>query len=184
MYSSYDDNTLLSLLATGDEKAFTEIYNRYWEKLFAIAFHYSQSKAMSEEVVQEIFMGLWDRRALVKINELSPYLATSAKFSIFKQLLKIKRRNQLMQKGPAAVVNLFEEESINARFLKEYLDGIVEKMPEKCRIVYKFSRQEGMTIPEIAGAMKISPKTVESHLTRALKLLRHSLQNFNFLSLF
>jgi len=177
LFSNYSDSQLIFLLQKANEDAFTEIYNRYWETLFAIAFHYSGSKELSEEVTQDIFMDLWNRRSAIVIKDLPAYLATSAKFAIFKQLLKIKRRKQLLEQGPAPVISLSEEETINARFLKEYLNGLVESLPEKCRIVYKYSRDEGMNIPEIAQAMNISDKTVESHLTKALKTLRSGLHH-------
>jgi len=182
LFNSYDDVQLLDLLQKSNEEAFTEIYNRYWEKLFAIAYHHSHNKQLSEEVIQDVFMSLWDRRGTVEIRELKTYLGTAAKFAIFKHLVRTKRRRHLLVQGPATVVSLSEDANINAIFLKEYIDGLVETLPEKRRIVYKFSREEGMNISEIAETMQISHKTVESHLTKALKTLRNGLQHVRFWS--
>jgi len=176
-FNSYNDAQLLDLLHKSSEEAFTEIYNRYWEKLFAIAYYHSHNRQLSEEVTQDVFMSLWDRRASVEIRELKTYLGTAAKFTIFKHLIRTKRRQHLLVQGPGTVVSLSEDANINAIFLKEYIDGIVETLPEKRKIVYKFSREEGMNISEIAETMQISHKTVESHLTKALKTLRNGLQH-------
>ena len=69
-----------------------------------------------------------------------------------------------------------EEEKIYARFLKEYVEGIVEQLQEKCRLVFEYSRRDGLTIPEISEKMNISPKTAEAHLTKALKTIRLNLK--------
>lgn len=182
-YNSYSDDFLLGLLQKNSEEAFTEIYNRYWEKLFAIAYHHSHNKQLSEEVTQDVFMSLWDRRNSLEIKELKAYLGTAAKFAIFKHLVRAKRRQQLLANGAAPIVSLTEDANINAIFLKEYISGVVETLPEKSRIVYKFSREKGMDIPQIAEAMNISHKTVETHLTKALKTLRKGLQHVRLWSI-
>src|SRR6188474_853020 len=97
LYSAYTDEQLIHLLQSSDGAAFTELYNRYWEQLFAISYNYSKQKETAEEVVQEVFMSLWDRRNTVDINDLAAYLATASKFSILKHLLKNKRRKQLLE---------------------------------------------------------------------------------------
>ncbi|HEV8283126.1 MAG TPA: RNA polymerase sigma-70 factor [Chitinophagaceae bacterium] len=176
-YNLYNDAQLLCLLQQSSEGAFTEIYNRYWEKLFSVAYYHSRNKQLAEEVTQDVFMSLWDRRNSLDIKELKAYLGTAAKFAIFKHLVRTKRRKQLLAEGAAPVVSLTEDANINAIFLKEYINGLVETLPEKSRIVYKFSREEGMNIPQIAEAMNISHKTVETHLTKALKTLRKGLQH-------
>jgi RNA polymerase sigma-70 factor (family 1) len=177
------DAALVCLLRDGSQEAFTEIYNRYWEKLFAIAYHHSHSKQLSEEVTQDVLMSLWDRRNSLEIKELKAYLGTAAKFAIFKHLVRSKRRQQLLAQGMAPVISLIEDATIDAIFLKEYINGFVETLPLKSKIVYKFSRDEGMSIPEIAEAMQISRKTVEAHLGRALKTLRKGLHDVRLWSL-
>jgi RNA polymerase sigma-70 factor (family 1) len=173
----YSDAQLLHLLQQSSEEAFTEIYNRYWEKLFSVAYYHCHNKQVAEEVTQDVFMSLWDRRNSLDVKDLKAYLATAAKFAIFKHLVRTKRRRQLLAEGAAPVVSLSEDANINAVFLKEYVNGLVETLPEKSRIVYKFSREEGLNIPEIAEVMQISHKTVETHLNKALKTLRKGLHH-------
>ena len=67
-YTTYNDNELLELLTNSDELAFTEIYNRYWEKLLAIGYYYLRHKQAAEDIVQEVMMSLWKRRNEIAIH--------------------------------------------------------------------------------------------------------------------
>jgi RNA polymerase sigma-70 factor (ECF subfamily) len=177
LMGSYTDKQLLELLKNSNEASFMEIYDRYGEKLFAIAYNYSKHKETAEEVVQDVFLSLWNRRNTLEIKSLSAYLATAAKFAIFARLRKEYRRKWLLTKDWAPEMAESEEAAIHARFLKEYIDQAVGALPEKCRIVYRYSRENNMTIPEIAQNMHLSPNTVENHLSRALKILRLTLKD-------
>lgn len=183
--SEFTDKKLTAGLMNGDKAAFTEIYNRYWKKLLAIAYHHTKSKPDAEEIVQEVFLDLWSRKNNTAIESLAAYLATAVKFSIFKRLQRQRRRSDILKLSYNISYSEPAEEKIYARFLDEYINGIVEKLPEKCRLVFKYSRQEGKTIPEISDEMNIARKTVEGHLTKALKTLRIQLREagvlFSFL---
>ncbi|MFT4154306.1 RNA polymerase sigma-70 factor [Parafilimonas sp.] len=179
-YSGLTDKQLLILLKEGNENAFTAIYDRYAEKLFAIAFSFAKRKDVAEDMVQHVFMRLWDRRYSVEINSLSAYLATAIKFSVFLYLQKEFRRMALLEKMPALCVSHSGESDINVLFLKATLERAVQLLPEKCKIVYQYSRENGMPVKEIAERMHLAPKTVENHLFRALQTLRAALKNACF----
>jgi RNA polymerase sigma-70 factor (ECF subfamily) len=166
------DASLTDLLKAGDESAFTEIYHRYWHKLLAIAYHYTKDKSIAEEVLQEVFISLWERKKLVDIQSLNNYLATAVKFAVFKSLTRRKKHLEIDQSKSAPALVSTDNDVIDARFLQDYINGIVEQLPEKCRLVFKYSRTAGMSIPEIAQEMKIAEKTVEAHLSKALKTIR------------
>lgn len=174
-YNIYTDEELVARLRQGDQKAFSQIYKRYWEKLFGISWHYCRQKHISEEIVQDIFMSLWDRRASVMIESLPGYLATAAKFSILAFLKKELTHRQLAQQQQPTL-SVSAEAPIHARFLKNYLHDRIKALPEQCRIVFNYSREEHLTVPEIAERMQLSPKTVENHLGRALRTLRGNLK--------
>lgn len=176
-YSLYEDHELIILLRQGDAEAFTCIYDRYWEKLFAIAYHFCRQKEMAREIVQDIFMGLWDRRSSIVIQSLPAYLATAAKFLVFRELRKESRRRNSREINVTVQAAISEEEAIDARFLHDYIRGQVEQLPDQCRIVYRYSREQHLSISQIATILGISPKTAENHLTRALKALRLSLRS-------
>lgn len=175
-YSSYLDCKLTTLLSRGDEAAFTEIYSRYSEKLLAIAYQYTKDKNFAEEIVQEVFSGLWERRSQLKIETLSAYLATAIKFSVFRTVHRQRRRAEIVELNYKVKEADLLEETIHAKFLQEYINGIVEQLPEKCRLVYKYSRNKGLSNAEISEEMEIAEKTVEAHMTKALKALRSNLK--------
>ncbi|HTJ12964.1 MAG TPA: RNA polymerase sigma-70 factor [Dinghuibacter sp.] len=174
------DQALLALLREGQETAFTEIYRRYWERLLGVGYAYTRNKEAAEEIVHDVLLRLWRQRTDVRIDSLGAYLGTAVKFSVFKALLKERRRSEIRARMPLIEADSRDEEMIEARFLKDYLDGVIESLPEKCRLVYRYSRGEQLSLVEIAERMQISPKTVESHITKALRTLRHSLQAIFF----
>ena len=177
VYVNFSDQKLLEELQLGDRAAFTELFNRYWKKLLAISYTYTKDHSSAEEIVQEVFIGLWNRRDQLNIKTLEPYLATAVKFSVFKSIHQQKRREELAMLNYQTELVALDEEKIHAKFLQEYIDGIVEQLPEKCRLVFKYSRNDGLSIPEIAAEMDIAEKTVEAHLTKALKTIKKDLNN-------
>ncbi len=171
-YSQHSDAQLMMSLREGDNTAFTELYNRYWRQLLAIAYHHSGDKVVAEEIVQEVFISLWNRRNELYIDNVAAYLATAIRLSVFRQYAKEKRRSQIREQIVDPVSQSWDEEKIYTRFQQQYIQGIIESLPEKCRLVFKLSREEGLSIPEIAQRMGIAEKTAEAHLTKALKELR------------
>ncbi|MES1250089.1 MAG: RNA polymerase sigma-70 factor [Chitinophaga rupis] len=180
-FSGETEKDLVRQLRSGSAAAFEEIYHRYWKTLLAIAFNRLADKQAAEEAVQDVFLSLWARREEVSIDSLQAYLATAVKFTVFRQLLNEKRRKELLHRNYYPQQLQFEETAIYSKFLDEYIRGIVESLPEKCRLVFKYSREEGLTIPEIAKEMNISVKTAEAHLTKALKTVRGSLKRSGFI---
>jgi RNA polymerase sigma-70 factor (family 1) len=177
------DDQFTKLLQQGDRNAFTEIYNKYWKKLLAIAYNHTKNKTAAEEITQEVFISLWNRRESIQIKTLANYLATAAKFAIFKQIQRQRRQREIEASGYNYKPFSMDESAIDALFLQDYIDGIVNELPEKCRLVFKYSREAGLSIPEISREMNIAEKTVESHLTKALKVLRLKLRQSGLLVL-
>lgn len=171
-YLHLPDAQLMMSLREGDNTAFTEIYNRYWKKLLAIAYHHSGDKTIAEEIVQEVFIGLWNRRQELYIDHGAAYLATAVRLAVFKQYAREKRRAEIKAAVTDPVLSSWDEEKIYSRFQQQYIQGIVEQLPEKCRLVFRLSREEGLSIPEIAQKLGIAEKTAEAHLTKALRELR------------
>ncbi len=171
-YQEQTDVELIASLRGDDHHAFAEIYSRYWKKLLAVAYHHSKDKNIAEEIVQEVFIGLWNRRNALHIDNVNAYLATAVKLSVFKQYVRQKRRNQIKEEAADPLVSTWDEEKIYSRFLQQHINGIIDVLPEKCRLVFKLSREEGLSIPEVAQRMGIAGKTAEAHLTKALKVLK------------
>jgi len=180
-YNILNDKDLTSLLQEGNEHAFTEIYNRYWSKLFAIAVNKIKDLDEAEEIVQDIFVSLWKRRnELGTIDTLSPYLAVSVKYRVIKVLDK-RNHQQKYSDYRQHAVNLSDDSTqqwLEFEELKSRLAVFVADLPEKCRLVYQLSRESGYPQKKIATELGISEKTVEAHLGKALKTLRTRLSQF------
>jgi RNA polymerase sigma-70 factor (family 1) len=177
---SHSDEVLMSRLKSGDEGAFTEVYERYWKRVYAVGYYFSRRKEEAEDIVQQVFMSLWERRESLSIQgSVEGYLATAAKYSVLDARMKVERREGLLKKMPLRQGEATAEQELQARVLAEYLHHAVEKLPERTRIIFKYSRQAELSISEIAERMDVSPKTVESHITKAIKTLRVSLRELN-----
>ena len=174
---TFSDEELLSLLRDEKYHAFTEIYQRYWKKMLLIAWNHAKDKTAAEDVVHEVFMSLWEKKGELDIKNIPAYLCTAIKFSIFKNYQREIRRNELAKQNYNYQAVVDEEEKLDALFLQEYINNIVEELPEKCKLVFKYSRELGMKNIEIAEKLQITEKGVEANLTRALKVIRGGLKN-------
>lgn len=177
------DEQLVTALKTGEPAAMTEIYERYWRKLLAIAYNHTKDKSTAQEIVQEVLIKLWDRREDVRIDSLPSYLAMAVKYSVINYTVRERRRSEIAFQVISQADKHFDDENIYAQFIQEYINGVVETLPEKCKLVFKSSRENGKTARQIAFDLDISEKTVEAHLSKALKSIRYSLRNAGVISL-
>lgn len=177
-YLSYDNSMLLNLLSKSDESAFTEIYNRFWQKLFAIAYNRVHESEAAEDIVHDVFVSLWANRHKAEIECLENYLATATKYMVLARIKKNERKRvyaNSLYKTP--VVELTVETSLHYKRILEIIKKEVDRLPEKCRLIFICSRNEGMSIRQIADEFNISPKTVENHLNKALNHLRVAIKS-------
>lgn len=187
-YSTYTDTYLFQLLKTGDESAFTEIYNRYWEKLFFIAGTKLHDLHIAEELVQDIFLDLWNRRnEIVLEGELQSYLAVAMKYKVINAQAKINKANTYQQfvNTNTPLKHHDTENWLSFEELRKHLEKLVSQLPERCQLTYRLSREVGLSYREIAEELNISEKAVESNISRATTSLRAQLTQFlsSFLSL-
>lgn len=181
-YAEVPDIELLKLLA-GDEdvQAFNEIYNRYWHKAYGAAFKRLKVTEVCEEIVQDIFTDLWFRRKELVITTSFPvYLFSAVRYKVInyihKELLKSSHRK--FTALSASELDNSTEERVIAGDLHSRLQLEVTQLPEKCREVFELSRKEHKSNREIAQSLGISEKTVENHITKALRRLRTSINSF------
>lgn len=176
--AQYTDHELLGLMRSGHESGFTEIYNRYWKRLLVIAANKTGDLDEAEEIVQDIFVSLWNRKTeLVLTSSLNNYLAVSVKYRVIKSLAKqnLKSRFGDGRTFHCDLIDDSTQEWLEFEELQQRLGELVAALPEKCRVVYQLSRDSGYTQKQIAEQLGISEKTVEAHLGKALKTLRTGL---------
>lgn len=177
---------ILVLIQQGDEAAFEELYNRYWKKLYNAIYSRTRSVEWAEGIVQDFFTSLWLKREKLKISSsFEAYAFTAVRYHLFHYI-----RKEVIRKKYSDAVKVLPvhhpnstEEAVLLNDLNSRLSTAINHLPEKCRSVFELSRREHKSNREIAEELGISEKTVENHLTRALKHLRLSLKEI-FLFLF
>lgn len=175
----YSNEELLTGLQQGDRMAFTEIYNRYWKRIYIIAYNRMCDGAQAEDIAQEVFASLWSNRSNVQIETLENYLATAAKYLV---LTAIRKKTLSRRYGQALQNKISSWQSPDADFqnkqILQLLELEIEKLPEKCRLIFKYSRNEGMASKQIAAKLHITPKTVDNQIHKALKILKLASRSF------
>jgi len=174
-YSEYTDQQLVELLRSDDEWAFKYLYNKFWEKLFFIAIKRLNDEEEAEEAVQDIFVNLWKRRSTLQIKvSFESYLAGATKFEVLKKRAAMARKANALS-YIAANIKTPEHNDWNLydmRRLEEELMQTIHALPEKCQLVFIMSRNNGLSNKKIASDLNISEKTVEKHITTALKIIK------------
>jgi len=178
------DAELLDLVKGDNMEAFEELYNRHWKNLYAFAYKRVRSKEVAEEIVQDFLANLWAGRKTMMIKtSFEGYIYTAIRNLVFNYIAKETRR-----KAYSHFLELFKvdadnstEEMITTRDLQENIEKGLDNLPEKCRSVFELSRHENKSNKEIAAELGISEKTVEGHLTKAIKRLRVTLNSALFI---
>ena len=172
----HTDETLLSLVADGDKEAFTMLYRRYWESLFATAARALRSKAEAADLVQDIFLSIWNRRNDLRVTgSLAAYLQTSVRYKVIKYIEKNITRRDYLVLLTEVLVNYQPpdaESQLQIKELQHVIQSAVEQMPNKMREVYQLSRKHHLTHKEIAERLAISDETVKKHIQHALQIIK------------
>ena len=177
-YSTYQEDRLLLSLKEGDDLAFTEIYHRYWQRLLAVAIHRLADMEEAKELVQDVFYHLWKRRDTLQLtHSLNTYLSAAVKYEVINRLARKQRQQQFRQyiNSTWQETSPDTENQLQLNELQDQLATLVNALPEKCRIVFQLSRDKGYSQREIATQLGIAEKTVESHLSLAIRKLRTGL---------
>lgn len=177
-YQSSSDLNLADLLREGDEAAFTEIYSRYADKLTGFASSKLYHLDDARDIIHDVFVKLWIQRGdMVVQRNLEGYLFTLARYQIIDKIRKNITREAYMEMVIALETNPGSEieQQIEAKELKEQIRLAMDQLTPKVKEIYRLSREEHRSIPEIAALMKLSEQTVKNQLSVALKHLRTTL---------
>ncbi|MET3113581.1 RNA polymerase sigma-70 factor (family 1) [Pedobacter sp. CG_S7] len=174
-YSLLTDVELAGLLKKGEERAFREIYQRYWEKAYIKSYKRIHDNFEAEEIVQDIFCNLWRKRdKFILVKGFDNYFAGAVKFEVINRFAKQARQAKLKTK----VLSSFSEidnstyDYLNLKELQNQLQKSILELPEKCSLVFRLKFEKDYTQQQIAQELQISEKTVEAHLSKARKMLK------------
>lgn len=169
------DEEIIRLLDIDATKAFQEMYNKYWWPLYKFAFVRIKDQDLAENIVQDIFISLWQSIASLQITTTLPaYLFSATQKRVYSTIRKQNLFTKYMDHAaalPEAVLS-DPDQIYQAKELNNQINDKITELPPKAREVFLLSRREGLNTQEIAGRLKISPRTVETHLHNSLKFLR------------
>ena len=186
-YKTYSDAELIGFLKLSDQRAYTEIYHRYWSGLFICARKILRDDEDAEDCVQEVLTYIWNKKNdLVITSSVTSYLFTSVRHRAIDIINRKKKYNQyigslanFLEEG-----NSFTDEYIHEKELLQSILNVVSQLPPRTREIFMLSRFERLSQKRIAELLSITDRTVKNQVTQALKILKLKLYLFLFLSLF
>ncbi|GAB2812863.1 sigma-70 family RNA polymerase sigma factor [Ferruginibacter profundus] len=178
-YQLQKDEALLEMLGRSDTGAFDEIYRRYWVVVFRYAVGKVHTPQIAEDLCQDVFVSLWQRRNAVSIQHLEAYLVQATKFGVL-NYIRAKIKDKKYQDLTVAYPNT-DNETENNLFVRNLMDAwekAVAELPEKTQEVFRLSKVGNYSNKEIALQLHLTEKAVEYHITKSFKFLRIQLKDF------
>lgn len=169
------DAVLLERLRSGDHNAFDQFYAKYWKPLYRLAYKILKDEQGSEDAVQETFVRFWENRQKIENTNIKGWLSTTSYRLVLKTLQVQKQQNSIEETTYDEPLAEPADQSLNMHQLHLQIEASVDQLPDQCRKVYMLSREENLSVKNIAEELGISPKTVEAHITTALKRIRRGL---------
>jgi RNA polymerase sigma-70 factor, ECF subfamily len=178
--SSLDSQALSQRIRAGDVAAFETAFRMYYPRLCSFARHRVGSLAAAEEIVQETFLRVWqNRQRLDPGQSLRAYLFRSVLNHSLNEMKHRQVENRWLQlETTSSLTSSAADDAAQTSELAAAVQQTLAALPERCRLIFTMSRDQGLTYAEIAEALGISIKTVETQMGRALKSLRTSLATY------
>jgi len=161
------------------EKTFRHIYDSYFELICRFLNYYTQDATAIEEVVQEVFVRLWENRESVEIEFIKTYLYNTARNRMLNYLRDKQNRSVLLEKwAKTELENRDAKDCIDREEFFFLLQTVIDTLPPQCKEIFIMSREEKLSYKEIAQKKNISVKTVEAQMGIALKRIREQLSSY------
>ncbi|WP_079644633.1 RNA polymerase sigma factor [Sphingobacterium nematocida] len=179
MAKAMNDPSLIDRLAAGDQRAFADFYDHYWQPIYNKVYRKVQQVEAAEDIVHDLFLSIWKNRSRIhEVLNMSAYLMSGARYLTFKYLDKEKDQyvaidhiEQVLQEPPL-------EDRLHYRYILDLIHEEIENLPEKCKLIFKESRYNHKTIDEIAMEYGLSRSTVENQINKAIKRIRLKTNGF------
>ena len=162
-------------------QSFELLFRQYYQMLCGYAFRFVNDADTAEEIVQDLFYKLWEKRTELQINtSVKSYLFSAVHNRCLKFIehrnVELKYRNYYLKNE--SEIDSEPQDAANIHELQGIIDKTLESLPERCSRIFRLNRFEGLKYHEIAERLSISIKTVEANMGKALKLLRKNLKNY------
>ena len=174
-----EDLSVLKDIIDGNEKSLEILFKKYYSFLVRFSLQIVAKSDAAEDIVQEVFIKLWDKRnSLEGVKNIKAYLFQATKNSSINWVNSPKNRDTIFHQENIIEDGLYlneTEEQISFEETQKKIQNALLKLPAKCKEVFMLSREDGKSYKEIAKALSISIKTVENQMGKALKILREEL---------
>ncbi|ERM80503.1 hypothetical protein P872_13035 [Rhodonellum psychrophilum GCM71 = DSM 17998] len=164
------------MLLIQNDLQFERIFNEYWEIMYKSAFSRIREQEVVEDLLQEVFIDIWQRRTEITIQStLKAYLLTAVKYRVLKYMDKAREKRAREIEG--ADVPYLDVDVLGFEDLYHQLEVVIAKLPPRNRLVFQMSRLEGFSSDEIAEKLGISQQTVHNHLSKSLTYVRAEMKH-------
>ncbi|MEH6682301.1 MAG: sigma-70 family RNA polymerase sigma factor [Sediminicola sp.] len=165
---------LMEMIKLSDESALGILYDRLWERMYALAYLLLKDKDRSKDIVQDVWISIWERRATIKNDNVEGYILQATRFRVYKELRDSKFQRiplELLQHIKASESNGILD-TLYLQDTETILERSIEGLPKKCHQVFVLSRYVGLENAEISKKLGISQRTVETHISNAIRRIK------------
>jgi len=182
--NSENDIYLFDLLKQGDEGAFSKIYKLHWTELYNAAYKRLPEKEKCQDIIQNVFADLWNRKAELDLQKPLAYLHTAVRFQVLKHLYKNSRNNSFNTVFEERLISPLQTDgALLEKEVRVLIELFIKALPEKRRKIFLLHYFEGLSTAKISIQLNIAQKTVQNQLTTATHALKFRLTHL-FLLLF
>lgn len=179
-FSSYSDEALLEAIRQDNEQAFAELVRRYWKTVHAMVYARVRSLDATEEIVQNVFISIWDKRSSLAIHNIPAYLYATTKNRVINYIqsqLTYRKHWEYYKQFIKRDENVTEQD-VQVNEIMEALESGINDLPAKSKKIFQLHQREGLSIAEIASSLNLSEKAIQYHLTQTTKRLRLHLKDY------
>ncbi len=172
---------LLQQVAMGDQQAFRQLHHLFFRRLFQFALSLVRTKENAEEIVEDVFIKLWNQRESIgKINDLKVYLYTATRNTALNYLSK-KARESMVESFDhidilLAPTELSPEQIMITAEMNRKIRAAIESLPPRCKMIFKLIREDGLKYKEVAGILHITVNTIDAQMAIAVKRIADAIR--------
>lgn len=185
-FKDYSDIELWKEIKVDNYQAFDELINRYWQPLYNNAFKRVASREVCEDLVQDVFLHIWQRREVLEIEFPGPYLQTAIRYKVYSYFSRNQPSKEFIElfENITDTANLADHQ-LKYKELKSLVRAWIDTLPEKRRKIFRLYIENNLSTKEIAAELHITQKTVQNQLNRSFGSLKNHLSgSFSFLLFF